>query len=110
MKKRNGRPPYVKDDRESKLVTAAALMGTPHAVIASILGIAPMTLKKHFKEELKKSKQEAILNVATSLYQLALKGNVTAAIFYLKTQAGWQENNTDDPSRPLPVVKYAERK
>ena len=34
----------------------------------------------------------AIADVATSLYEQAKNGNIQAAKFYLKTQAGWRED------------------
>ena len=34
----------------------------------------------------------AIANVATSLYEQSKNGNIHAAKFYLKTQAGWGED------------------
>tara|TARA_R110002096_G_scaffold82679_2_gene192307 strand:+ start:27 stop:425 length:399 start_codon:yes stop_codon:yes gene_type:complete len=39
----------------------------------------------------KKAKGKAVANVANNLVLQAQNGNTTAAIFYLKTQAGWKE-------------------
>jgi hypothetical protein len=39
----------------------------------------------------KKAKGRAVANVANNLVMQAQNGNTTAAIFYLKTQAGWKE-------------------
>ena len=39
----------------------------------------------------KKAKGRAVENVAKNLVMQAQNGNTTAAIFYLKTQAGWKE-------------------
>ena len=41
-----------------------------------------------------KGKAMAIADVATSLYEQAKNGNIQAAKFYLKTQAGWREHET----------------
>ena len=40
----------------------------------------------------RKGKAMAIADVATSLYEQAKNGNIHAAKFYLKTQAGWRED------------------
>ena len=40
----------------------------------------------------KKGKTKAIANVAQNLIKQAQDGNITAIIFFLKTQAGWREN------------------
>jgi len=42
-------------------------------------------------EAIKRGKSKVISEVAGLLVRLALEGNLTAAIFYLKTQAGWRE-------------------
>jgi len=42
-------------------------------------------------EAVKRGKSKIIAEVAGLLVRLALEGNLTAIIFYLKTQAGWRE-------------------
>jgi predicted DNA-binding protein (UPF0251 family) len=46
----------------------------------------------------KKGKSKAIASVAGNLIAQAENGNAAAAIFYLKTQAGWTEKQTIDLS------------
>lgn len=56
-------------------------------------------------EAYKKGRSKAIASVAANLVNQARDGNTSAAIFYLKTQAGWKEtidisggmNNTTTP-------------
>ena len=70
--------------------------------IADYLGVARNTfdaiLERDDKvfEHYKKGKASAIANVAKGLVQQAIEGNMTAAIFYLKTQAGWKETQVVD--------------
>ena len=65
--------------------------------IADFLGISERTLRNRITEDpkvgaaYKRGRQRAIAGVATSLLQQARDGNLTAMIFYLKTQAGWRE-------------------
>lgn len=47
---------------------------------------------------------ECIKNVASTLIQQALAGNTAAAIFYLKTQAKWRENSTEDTDSQVTIV------
>ena len=47
----------------------------------------------------KRGKAKAIGSVGQSLIQNAKQGNVTAQIFYLKTQAGWRETDEDHTQR-----------
>jgi len=44
----------------------------------------------------KKGRAKAIGSVSKSLLQKAIAGDNTAAIFYLKTQAGWKETSVVD--------------
>ena len=50
-------------------------------------------LRKHYRDELDTSKAKANAVISQSLFKLAREGNVTAQIFWLKTQAGWKETN-----------------
>lgn len=73
--------------------------------IADFYGMTDRGLRKRFAadEELRIAYQEgrsnAIAKVAASLLSQATKKknpNITAMIFYLKTQAGWKESRPDD--------------
>lgn len=66
--------------------------------IADVFGFTDRTLRKkmhndpRIRSAYKRGKARAIRSVARSLITMATKGkNVSAAIFYLKTQAGWRE-------------------
>lgn len=47
-------------------------------------------------ERYKRGRARAVGSVAKSLIQQAQEGNISAAIFYLKTQAGWKEKQEID--------------
>jgi hypothetical protein len=67
----------------------------PHTIIAERLGVDAKTLRKHYREELDNGLESANAMVAQSLFKTATSGTgsgaVTAAIFWLKTRAGWRE-------------------
>ena len=88
-----GRPQYIKKDNDVKTVEALSIAGVTQKLIAQILKISEPTLRKHFREELDTSKARANAVISQSLFKLAREGNVTAQIFWLKTQAGWKETN-----------------
>lgn len=106
-KKRPGRKPYRPTAAQRKSVSVWASIGTPHAVMAAQLGIAEMTLEKHFVSELKDGKAITDNAVAKSLYQKALTGNVPAMIFWCKTRLGWRETSrtevTGADGKPLTI-------
>lgn len=70
--------------------------------IADYLGISRPTFDAIIERDdnvslhYKKGKAKAIANVAQGLVKQAIEGNMTAAIFYLKTQAGWKETQVVD--------------
>jgi hypothetical protein len=68
--------------------------GVPEADIACVLEIDPKTLRRHYRRELDQGHIKASAKVAENLYRKATgegREAVTAAIFWLKTRAGWKE-------------------
>ena len=78
------------EETRSKVENLAAA-GVRHEDIALYLGITRPTLDKHYSKELKIGNIKANAAVAQTLYRQAMDGNTTAAIFWLKTRAGWRE-------------------
>ena len=71
-----------------------AAYGIPETDIATVIGIDPKTLRKHYRLELTTGSIKANTKIAESLYRKALgdgSQSVTAAIFWLKTRAHWKE-------------------
>lgn len=70
--------------------------------IADYLGVSRSTFNlilsrdEKVLRQYKKGKAKAIASIAGNLVNKARKGDTTAAIFYLKTQAGWKEQKDDD--------------
>lgn len=108
MKKGNqgeggGRPVQaLTQEQISELTALSAVLNK--AQIADYFGICENTLRAienrqpEVFEAYKKGKSKAIANVAGNLIAQAKNGNAAAAIFYLKTQAGWTEKQTIDLS------------
>jgi hypothetical protein len=85
------------------MVEAMAGCGIPEIKIARKVGergISPKTLRKHFRRELDTGATNANAAVARSLFNLAISGNVAAAIFWLKCRAGWRETNVVEHTNP----------
>jgi hypothetical protein len=70
--------------------------------IADYFGIARNTFtaicerQPEVLEQYKKGKARAIGTVAKGLVKQAMDGNTSAAMFYLKTQAGWRETSVQE--------------
>lgn len=69
-------------------------VGVPEVGIARVLGIDLATLCRHHRAELETGQIIANARVAENLYRKAAGDgpqSVTAAMFWLKTRAGWSE-------------------
>ena len=76
--------------------------GLTHPQVAAVLEIPLDQLRQHYGHELEVGLAEMIGAVAKNgIIKPALKGNVLAAMFYLKTQGKWKER---DDSEATPVV------
>jgi len=91
-----GRPPKTLTDEQRAQVEALAAYLTQEQ-IADYFGIGKTTWfailerEPDIAERYKRGKARAIGAVAQSLIQQARDGDKVAAMFYLKTQAGWRE-------------------
>jgi hypothetical protein len=97
------RPSHRPDPAARRQVEAMAGYGVPEADIARVLRIDPKTLRKHYREELDTGHVKANAKVAENLYLKATgegREAVIAAIFWLKTRAGWKETNVHELSGP----------
>lgn len=98
---KGGRPPVELTERQVIEIQALAQYLTKEQ-ISDYLGISRVTFnailarQEGVEVKYKKGKATAIANVAKGLIGQAMAGNMTAAIFYLKTQAGWKETTVVD--------------
>ena len=90
------RPSFQSTEEQRRQVKKMAAVGIPHDLIGAIIGITPKTLRKHFRQLLRRGDAEGKLNIAAKLMQSVEAGNVTAQIFLAKIRLGWREE--------LPVV------
>lgn len=105
MKKGNqgdggGRPIIEFSSEEITQLEALAAVLTK-GQIADYFGISETTLRAieerqpEVSDAYKKGRVKQCASMGSNLIQLAKKGNVAANIFYLKTQAGWKETESD---------------
>lgn len=93
-----GRPQWIPSKEDLEKIESLAAKGLSQEQIANCVGLHPSTLcekKNQFPEldeAIKKGKASGIAKVAEALLRNIDLGNVTAQIFYLKTQAGWKDN------------------
>ena len=95
---RRGGKMTLTDDEIANIQKLAAVLNFQQ--ICDFLGVGDTYVKSQMKdrpevkEAFHKGRNSAIATVAKGLLQKALDGNLTAQIFYLKTQAGWREKES----------------
>ncbi len=114
-----GRPKGAKDKKEktNKAIRVAIQImkatGITEPAMAQMLGKDLRTLRKNFAHELEYGKDMLTVRVVNSLVKKALDGNVPAATLYLKSQAGWKEQDAtalpDDGQLRISEVERTQR-
>jgi hypothetical protein len=107
-----GRPKKLLTGEQMRQVETLAAVLTMRQM-ADFFGIHEVTLWRRFQEDetimqaYQRGKAKAVAGVASNLMTQAREGNVTAAIFFLKTQGGWKETTAHELQGPggaaLPV-------
>jgi len=100
-KKKAGRPrKKLNDEQIAQVEALAAYLSIEQ--ISAYLGMSKVTFYEIMKrqpiisERYKRGKAKAIVSISQGLIREAQAGNTTAAMFYLKTQAGWREKEKED--------------
>ena len=108
---KGGRPSHEPTTAQRKQVEAMAAYGIPQMDISRVIGVSKPTLEKHYRDELDTGATKATARVAESLYKKATgdgNASVTAAIFWLKTRAGWKETTVSQHTgRDGGPIEYA---
>lgn len=110
---KRGRPRKTIVATQVERIRHLAGRGLSEEQIARSLGMSPSTFLARKKEDqslddvIGEGRASAVYDVANSLYENALSGNVTAAIFWLKNNAGWRDKNDVEVAvapAPRPLV------
>lgn len=94
---------WAPTSEQRKLAIIKTACGFTQQQIATEFGCDRKTLRKHLRKELKEGKLHANAMMAQSLFKKGLStgaGSVAAAIFWMKTQAGWKETAKYEHSGP----------
>jgi hypothetical protein len=94
---------HIPTEETRKLVRSLSAVGIKYVDIASKLEISDDTLVKHYKKDLEDGRTDANASIGQTLFQQAKNGNTAAAIFWLKTRAGWKETNAIEHSGEVGV-------
>lgn len=75
------------------LIAELAGYGLTWDQISSVLKLNKRTLQRHCQDDYDNGKNVAIGFAAGQLFKKIKEGNLSATIFFLKTQAQWKETN-----------------
>lgn len=97
-------------DQERDYVRSMAEIGLPQDDIASVIKVAPKTLRLHCRQELDEGAAHGKNAILKRLHAIALKGStkeaITALIFIAKTRCGFRETNIQELKvQELPAIK-----
>ena len=104
------RPAWIPTPERIIEVEKLASRGLTKEQIADCLGIHYDTLNEkskaypEFAEAIKRGQASGIDQVANSLFENAMKGNVTAQIFFMKARAKWSDGSNDDKEKDEKMV------
>ena len=92
------KPTFKPTDEERKLVEQMSAVGIPQSNIAMVIrdGIDDKTLRKLFRKELDTAATKANAKIGGTLFNKAVNGDTSAAIFWAKTRMGWKETNVTE--------------
>jgi hypothetical protein len=107
------RKAFVVTEQLQEQVRRLAARGVPQEDIAKIIGCAPKTLRRRFRQELNSGAAEANVAVAGFLFSAAKGGSVPAQIFWTKTmgkrgksatKSASAADNAPPPLRSGPII------
>ena len=99
-----GSPHYKPNDLDRQLVRDALASGLTQKDAAMIVGVCEQTMLKHYQRDVDTAKAAMIAAIGGTLMTSALKGNIAAQTFYLKTQGRWSETVKLGGDAENPVV------
>ena len=101
-----GRPMIVFDETQIAQVEALAAVMSKRQ-LCDYMSVGETTFREiegrqpEVSDAYKRGKAKAIGSIGQSLIQQAKNGNIAAAIFYLKTQAGWRETEQEQGNQNI---------
>lgn len=93
--------PHEPTKAQRDLVMLHTMVGTTQETVAQILDIDKKTLRKWYRDELDLAKAKANATIGGALFNKAKGGDVTAMIFWMKTQAGFREKQEIDHNHKI---------
>jgi transposase len=95
--RKRSRGKHVPTQERRNVVQHLAANGMTVDQIANVLDVNRSTVLRHYRTELDCAKDKLLALVTGKLVEKIHRGETAAIIFWLKTQAGWQEKREATP-------------
>ena len=82
---------YTPTEEDRTRIQKLAGLGMRQKDICYIMGISERTLRRHHKEDCEYGKSFVNSKIAERAYTLAMEGDKTMLIFWMKCQMGWRD-------------------
>lgn len=101
-----GNPPFEPTEQMRADVVAWTKAGLTTEDCGTLLNVSRQTIERHFKRERAVAKIETKRAIAGKLTMMALKGDKTCMIFWLRTQAKWnvRVEHTGEGGGPIRTI------
>lgn len=93
------------DEEIAKKVRTYAAVGVPVKDISLLVGMTDKTLKKLYHKDWELGRAQANAKVGGLLFKKCEDGDITALIFWAKTQMGWNYNDGKDKKEDAENLK-----
>lgn len=90
-----GRKKFEGTPEQRQIAANACKIGVTVEDLATILDISEPVCRREFAKEIERGKANRDVNIKGALYKNAMKGNPALIIFYLKTQCGWKDTDSN---------------
>ena len=101
---RRGRIGHIPTDESRRQVLEMAALGMTQEQIGLVMDLADRTLRRRYRRELDIGGVEMLMKVSRNLHEIAMDRDdprsAAAAMFVMKTRAGWRETNRTEVTGP----------
>lgn len=98
-------PPKKYDPEIAKKVESYAAIGVPVKDISLLIGMTDKTMKRLYHKHWELGRAKANAKVGGALFQKCEQGDVTALIFWAKTQMGWRYDDGKNENENAETLK-----
>jgi hypothetical protein len=102
---KHGRPAHQPTDETRLRVLRAVALGVTQDGTARLLGVSIETLRKHYKDEIERSGDILVEEIAGAMYGKALSGDTAAQRYILGCRAGWSEKQQIEHTGKIETIE-----